>query len=301
LISSSSSFHIILPEAFSSSLHCLSLKPLTFSLFSTLPQPPATAMFSFNTFTLALSFVASVSAVAIPRATQPSTYNSNVLEAYNTYHTRYMALSCNTKHTTAFFDQCCHPLLKSESLSSRPAECDPDAADDSDDDLPFCDDDDDSSDSDATTSAAPVTTAKASSTVKPKTTTTQAAVQKPAATPKATPKPATSSASSTTETGGVATFFYQNGVAGACGTVHSDSAMIAAIDADRYGDTGKVSSLCGKQVQITNTKNKKSVTVTIADACPTCENSNSIDLSVAAFKSIATLDEGEVPITWNFL
>lgn len=38
----------------------------------------------------------------------------------------------------------------------------------------------------------------------------------------------------------------------------------------------------------------KSVTVTIADACPTCKNSNSIDLSSAAFKKIATLEQGMV-------
>lgn len=41
----------------------------------------------------------------------------------------------------------------------------------------------------------------------------------------------------------------------------------------------------------------QSVVVTIADACPTCNNGNSIDLSVAAFKHIATLDEGLVDST----
>lgn len=110
-----------------------------------------------------------------------------------------------------------------------------------------------------------------------------------------------------------ATFFYQNGVAGACGTVHSDSEFIAAIgksahvnvitffidnfltDERRYGNSGARSSLCGKQVQITNTKNGKSVKVTIADDCPTCTNSNSIDLSVGAFNAIATEAEGMVP------
>jgi len=86
-----------------------------------------------------------------------------------------------------------------------------------------------------------------------------------------------------------------------------------AIDVDRYGDTGRKSGLCGKRVQITNTKNGKvlesfvssdfltitffsqSVTVTVADACPTCQNGNSIDLSRGAFTKIATESEGEVP------
>jgi len=106
---------------------------------------------------------------------------------------------------------------------------------------------------------------------------------------------------SNVNTGGFATFFYQNGVAGACGTVHGDNDMIAAIDGDRYGDLAARSALCGKQVKLTNTKNGKSVTVTIADACPTCDNSNSIDLSKGAFEQIATVDEGIVPITWSFV
>jgi expansin (peptidoglycan-binding protein) len=100
--------------------------------------------------------------------------------------------------------------------------------------------------------------------------------------------------------GGFATFFYQNGNPGACGNYHSDYDLIAAIDIDRYGDTGSVSSLCGQTVQITNTNNGNSVTVVIADACPSCANSNSIDLSVGAFQAIASLSDGEVPIVWSF-
>jgi len=70
----------------------------------------------------------------------------------------------------------------------------------------------------------------------------------------------------------------------------------------RYGNPDRVSSLCGKHVQITNTKNGKSVTALIADACPTCQgNKNSIDLSRAAFRKIATDNEGEVPIKWKFV
>jgi expansin (peptidoglycan-binding protein) len=83
--------------------------------------------------------------------------------------------------------------------------------------------------------------------------------------------------------------------------VHTDDDLICAIDIDRYGDTGVQSSLCGKKVQITNTENGNTVTVTIADACPTCTNGNSIDLSVAAFKHLDTLGTGEVPIKWEFV
>ena len=73
------------------------------------------------------------------------------------------------------------------------------------------------------------------------------------------------------------------------------------MDQARYGDSGGVSALCGKQVKITNTDNGKTVTVTVADDCPTCENSNSIDLSTGAFDQIADEATGEVPITWEFV
>jgi len=102
-------------------------------------------------------------------------------------------------------------------------------------------------------------------------------------------------------TGGSATFFLQNGVAGACGTVHLDTDPIAALDVVLYGDTGVQSPHCGQKVQITNTENGKQVTVTVADACPSCNSANSIDLSVGAFTQIATEAEGIVPITWEFL
>ncbi|GBE81947.1 hypothetical protein SCP_0403230 [Sparassis crispa] len=101
--------------------------------------------------------------------------------------------------------------------------------------------------------------------------------------------------------GGFATYYYQNGVAGACGTVHSDYNFICAMDQALYGYSGNASPLCGQQVLITNTDNGQSVTVTIADDCPTCRNSNSIDLSVAAFQAIADLSTGIVPISWQYL
>ncbi|TFK34531.1 barwin-like endoglucanase [Crucibulum laeve] len=107
-------------------------------------------------------------------------------------------------------------------------------------------------------------------------------------------------ASSAVITGGFASFFSQNGLAGACGAVHRDSDFIAAIDISRYG-SATTSPLCGRQVQITNANNGKSVVVTIADACFTCPNANSFDLSTGAFQAIASLADGLVPITWSFL
>jgi len=82
--------------------------------------------------------------------------------------------------------------------------------------------------------------------------------------------------------------------------VHSDSDFICAMDQDLYGNAGNASPLCGKQVVITNTQNGKTVTVTVADDCPTCNSSGSIDLSVAAFDAIADPSQGIVPITWHY-
>jgi rare lipoprotein A (peptidoglycan hydrolase) len=68
------------------------------------------------------------------------------------------------------------------------------------------------------------------------------------------------------------------------------------MDSRRYGS----GELCGKSVRITNTDNGKTVTALVADMCPTCVNGNSIDLSRAAFRSIADEATGIVPISWTF-
>lgn len=100
--------------------------------------------------------------------------------------------------------------------------------------------------------------------------------------------------------GGFATYYYQGGNAGACGEKKQDGDLIAAIDFRRYGKTNAKSLLCGARLTVTNTKNGKSVNVIVKDACPTCENENSVDLSEAAFLAIATRDEGMVPIKVSF-
>ena len=93
-----------------------------------------------------------------------------------------------------------------------------------------------------------------------------------------------------------ATFYYQNGVTGACGTVGQDSDLvrlpllarpssqrltnrlqIAAMDSRLYQRTpdGR-SALCDRQIRITRPDNGKSVTVRCKDECPTCISANSI-------------------------
>jgi hypothetical protein len=59
--------------------------------------------------------------------------------------------------------------------------------------------------------------------------------------------------------------------------------------------------LCGKRVEITNLANGKTVTATVADECPTCDNSKSIDMSVATFEAIALKSVGLILIEWRYV
>ncbi|KAJ9098710.1 hypothetical protein QFC21_004358 [Naganishia friedmannii] len=119
--------------------------------------------------------------------------------------------------------------------------------------------------------------------------------------------PATTSASSGSDwkTGGHATYYYQNGNAGACGSYHSDSDRIIAINGPGYWsnyESGGVSPYCGKWITIKATDGSgRSTQAMVADVCPTCTGSaNSLDLSVAAFEDLGTLGQGQIDIEWSF-
>ncbi|GAA5856286.1 hypothetical protein JCM8547_000853 [Rhodosporidiobolus lusitaniae] len=140
-----------------------------------------------------------------------------------------------------------------------------------------------------TTSYAPKTTTTTITSYAPKTTTTQAAATKAASNYKSS-----SSSSSGSSYSGQATFYYQNGVAGACGTVHSDSDMIIALESSVYANGAH----CGKTVTITG--NGVTQTATVADECPSCVSSGSIDLSSGLFAKFASYDAGVVEVTWHF-
>ncbi|CAE6498794.1 hypothetical protein RSOLAG22IIIB_03316 [Rhizoctonia solani] len=91
---------------------------------------------------------------------------------------------------------------------------------------------------------------------------------------------------------GKATFF--NTGLGACGKVTKDSDLIVALGPGAY-QNGK---MCGKTINIKNTKNNKSVTAKVVDLCPSC-GSNNLDLSPAAFKKIGSLSTGVLSVSWN--
>ena len=247
-----------------------------------------------------------------------------VSHAHSTDHTRYLALDCQSQHNTTFFDDCCHPLLSNESLNDdRLAKCNPSNSALS-----------SASAYEATVSTTASADVEAASQYSALATSTSYAAESTSAVasaaavwaeassaaPSSAAAPSTTTyeapATSTTEaaatttaassnndvkTGGYATFFYQGGVAGACGTVHSDSDYVIAIDTNGWWqDTSSASPLCGKSITLTNSNNGKSVTAVVADACPSCVSDNSLDLSVGAFNAIASEEDGQVPITWYF-
>ncbi|KIJ55743.1 hypothetical protein M422DRAFT_151163, partial [Sphaerobolus stellatus SS14] len=88
-----------------------------------------------------------------------------------------------------------------------------------------------------------------------------------------------------------ATYFYQNGVAGACGKVHKDSEKVVALQTKMYANGGH----CGRTIVITDTKTGKQATGVVADECPTCDGAGSIDLSESLFKEFAPTSQGVFP------
>lgn len=308
----------------------------------------------FKLFSLTLVALAAVStanaAALFARKTPPAGWIAEILEPYDDYNTRYLAVGCQNKHNTQFFDDCCHPMKKGETLEkNRKAYCRPgsdpapsssgpmppvntlvgkptpttpssqptpvpDEGDDCEDDDDENDDDNDGEDGDddedgdcedepvptpkpsptpVNPSPPPVSTPKDPNPVQP-------SPPKPSPSNDPKPSPNPQNPSSETHTGGHVTWFTQNGNAGACGDKHSDNDFVAALDYRTYGNTGAKSKYCGQKIRVS--WQGKSVDVIVADACPSCENSASVDLSVAAFKALAPLDVGELnDISWQLL
>ncbi|KAI5476713.1 expansin family protein [Pseudohyphozyma bogoriensis] len=118
-----------------------------------------------------------------------------------------------------------------------------------------------------------------------------------AAAAKASSSSSSSSGNGKTYSGGIATYFYQKGNAGNCGTVHSDSAYGAALPTATY-DNG---AYCGDNIKVCRVSTGDCITVEVWDSCPTCENDSCVDLSVAAYTALGTEEEGVFDITWSFV
>ncbi|KAL7415949.1 RlpA-like double-psi beta-barrel-protein domain-containing protein-containing protein [Mrakia frigida] len=292
-------------------------------------------------FALALS--SSVSAAPIPKRNvevraAPSGWAHGYLEDYDVYHTRYVALSCQTQHDTTFFDECCHPLLSTETLSgNRPAQCTPSASTSAVAIETFapsttaaaaapaatsaasgeeeeCEVEEETSsvavptstveaESPATTQEATTTVAEVAAAVVAPTTTAEAWVAPTTTTAEAAAATTAAASSSSENTGGYATYFLQNGNPGACGNYNSDDTPLVAITSEWWGgdNFSSGSDLCGKYVNIKRVSTGATVTAVIADACPSCVNGNSLDLSVGAFTALGQESEGMFEIEWSLV
>ncbi|KIJ39751.1 hypothetical protein M422DRAFT_257345 [Sphaerobolus stellatus SS14] len=90
---------------------------------------------------------------------------------------------------------------------------------------------------------------------------------------------------------GTATWFLQGGAAGACGTVHKDTDHVVALQTTQY-DNGV---FCGRTITITDVTTGKTAVGTVADECPGCNGSGSIDLSESLFEVFAPTSQGVFP------
>jgi hypothetical protein len=120
------------------------------------------------------------------------------------------------------------------------------------------------------------------------------------AAPKASPKASNSGGGGGGQSfsGGSATYYLQNGQAGACGQTNSDGALVCALFTSVYNNGAN----CGKTVRVTNVSNGKTVDVTAADECPTCDGPNYVDFSKGAFEALGgTEAEGMFPITYTIM
>ncbi|PLW24172.1 hypothetical protein PCANC_04241 [Puccinia coronata f. sp. avenae] len=92
---------------------------------------------------------------------------------------------------------------------------------------------------------------------------------------------------------GKATWFIPD--TGACGDTNSESDYIVAMNQPQYNGGAP----CHKTVSITNLANGKTVKAKVTDECPPC-GYGSLDLSPSAFKALGNMDDGILPIAWQF-
>ncbi|THH08447.1 hypothetical protein EW145_g2695 [Phellinidium pouzarii] len=93
---------------------------------------------------------------------------------------------------------------------------------------------------------------------------------------------------------GRGTWFYPG--LGNCGYTDSSSYPVVAIGIGRYGDGGN----CNQWVQIQNTANGNMVYGQTRDSCQSCSDSD-LDMSPTLFEGLASLDTGEITISWHFM
>jgi hypothetical protein len=106
---------------------------------------------------------------------------------------------------------------------------------------------------------------------------------------------------------GRGTIYQQYGVAGSCGQVNTDDAIIAAMS-NHWMKNESPSPYCGRQIQVTNVGSNDQVggagntlTVTVADTCPSCDTDD-VDFSVGAWVLLTNnASWGTFEAQWSFI
>ena len=96
--------------------------------------------------------------------------------------------------------------------------------------------------------------------------------------------------------------YYDPGL-GACGVTSKNGDHIVAVshiiyDAVSTSSDPNANPLCGKKIRAR--KDNKSVDLTVVDRCTGCEPTD-IDITMDVFASLADIDQGRVPVEWNWL
>lgn len=97
---------------------------------------------------------------------------------------------------------------------------------------------------------------------------------------------------------GVATFYSVS--ADNCGTTSTDNDFVCAISQQLYNtvaNSESISEYCGHMINITY--GSKTIQVKVVDSCASCDSEH-LDLSPAAFNSLANADLGVIDIKWSW-
>ncbi|MFC5912536.1 RlpA-like double-psi beta-barrel domain-containing protein [Streptomyces pulveraceus] len=89
--------------------------------------------------------------------------------------------------------------------------------------------------------------------------------------------------------------YYQAGL-GACGQIFTNGDFVVALDSTMFG-AGYPAPNCGRKVVVTY--QGKSITATVLDESPV-SGRYGIDLTPAAFRALAPLDQAKIDVTWRF-
>ncbi|SCV68382.1 BQ2448_503 [Microbotryum intermedium] len=94
-----------------------------------------------------------------------------------------------------------------------------------------------------------------------------------------------------------ATFYWQNGNAGACGLYSNDTDLVVGLPFEFYSDLGAISPYCGSYIFVMNHINNLTTPARVADASAT---NGTLSLSVATWRALNGDGTNLTQVTWRF-